>query len=44
MMGKQMDPDDEARRQFRIGFAAGVLGLVKFHEVLLTVPKGAKQT
>jgi|SoimicMinimDraft_3_1059731.scaffolds.fasta_scaffold57822_2 hypothetical protein len=32
--GKQDDPEEEADRQFRLGYAAGVLGLVTFHKVL----------
>jgi len=32
--GWQEDREVEERRQFRIGYAAGLLGLVRFHEVL----------
>jgi hypothetical protein len=32
--GVQDDAQDEGRRQFRIGYAAGVLGLVRFHKAL----------
>jgi len=32
--GYQEDPDEEARRQFQIGYAAGVLGAVRFREML----------
>jgi hypothetical protein len=32
--GFQDDPEEEARRQFRIGYAAGVLGVVRFREML----------
>jgi hypothetical protein len=32
--GYQEDPEDEAHRQFQIGYAAGVLGAVRFREML----------
>ena len=35
-MGPQDDPVTEGDRQFRIGYAAGVLGLVRFRTVLRT--------
>jgi hypothetical protein len=34
--GRQRDADNEARRQFCIGHATGVLGLVRSAEVMLT--------
>ena len=38
--GPQSNPDNEAKRQFTIGYAAGTLGLVRFHQILLTRRKG----
>jgi hypothetical protein len=32
--GFQDDPEEEAQRQFRIGYAAGVLGAVRFQQML----------
>jgi hypothetical protein len=32
-LGQQIDPLDEAERQFTLGYAAGVLGLIRFHEI-----------
>ena len=36
--GYQEDPEEEAHRQFQIGYAAGVLGVVRFRE-MLTQPR-----
>jgi hypothetical protein len=35
-VGPRTDPDEESERQFNIGFAAGVLGAMRFSEILLT--------
>jgi hypothetical protein len=39
--GLQKDGEDEAARQFRIGYAAATLGAVRFHQVLLTCRRGS---